>query len=203
MRLLVEGDMLWNPLTMKWEGNEGDLQAFDHVMASSTRPALITQYPGLMSPATSRGTPGSATTAGLGGVRVVGSMVFDPVKMCWFNLDEDAAEEDELDFGDDEAEPVEKRPGSRADWTTMGDTVKLKGKASFASSTAASYGGNQSNNQAAELEFVKACTEAEQRHVQELKHWPTLVREQEDDRSFLWDIRKVRSSRQSPVCSYV
>jgi hypothetical protein len=173
---------------MKWEGNEVALQEFDNVLTSSTRPALITQFPSLLSPSSTRGTPGSATTAGLGGVRVVGSMVFDPVKMCWFNLDEQAAEEDELDFGDDEAEPVEKRPGSRADWTTMGDTVRLKGKASFASTAAASFGGN---SQLAEREFTKACQEAEQRHQQELKHWPTLTREQMMDRSYLWDIRKV------------
>lgn len=77
--------MFYNSETMRWEGNENVLNAFDppasspstssiqpHFMrekeASTPRPALIT--------------PIGATK----GVQVVGGMVFDPQNMCWLKL---------------------------------------------------------------------------------------------------------------------
>ncbi|KAK0557931.1 hypothetical protein OC846_000226 [Tilletia horrida] len=40
-RSRVVGDMRWNPVLQRWEGNESALRAFDNVINSSIRPALI------------------------------------------------------------------------------------------------------------------------------------------------------------------
>ena len=80
--------MFFNPKTLRWEGNEQILQDFDAVVASSSRPALITNLsgPGPTSPLNGQS---SATTP-----KVVGSMLFDPVKMCWVHQLGDAFEDD-------------------------------------------------------------------------------------------------------------
>ncbi|KAJ3087084.1 hypothetical protein HK102_011841 [Quaeritorhiza haematococci] len=71
----VVGDMVYNPALQKWEGNEDILKEFDKAtdpsLRSSTRPALITNKGGSKVP------------------QVVGSMVFDPVKMCWIGNEEE------------------------------------------------------------------------------------------------------------------
>ncbi|KAH9982602.1 hypothetical protein BGW80DRAFT_1453454 [Lactifluus volemus] len=69
------GEMRWNPLTHRWEGNDQALREFDAAMAP-TRPALITHLTG-----SSVGSPvGSAS-----GARRVGNMIFDPGRMCWIS----------------------------------------------------------------------------------------------------------------------
>ena len=116
--------MVWNPVALKWEGNETDLRIFDNIVSASFRPALISPMsvpsPGQdsSSPASSVGRAG--TTMGLGGVRIVGNMIFDPVKMTWLNQAPEGDEE--LDFGDDEADALMNDPL---------DTIKLKPKISF------------------------------------------------------------------------
>ncbi|CAE6476486.1 unnamed protein product [Rhizoctonia solani] len=74
------GDMKWNPKTLRWEGNEQVLKEFD-AHAAPSRPALITHLTGssiggLMSPT------GSMLASG---ARIVGNMLFDPVRMCWIS----------------------------------------------------------------------------------------------------------------------
>lgn len=173
---------------MKWEGNDKALQAFDNVLASSVRPALITPL-AMHSPALSKPRK-SGLTPGLGGVRIVGDMMFDPIQMRWFNMMDEGAEE-ELDFGDDEAENGDyfAATGKKADWTSAGDAMRMDAKASFGTSD-----GRQSTlgGSLAEDEFKAKCWEAETRHQQEVKLVPASQTEA-DDRSFLWSIRKVRS----------
>ncbi|KAI5787193.1 hypothetical protein EDC01DRAFT_717972 [Geopyxis carbonaria] len=75
--------MTYNPRTMRWDGNERDLQAFDHPAETRTpprQPALITKV---------------NQSGGKAGIQVVGGMVFDPSRMCWLKVDEDP--EDEFD----------------------------------------------------------------------------------------------------------
>ena len=121
------GTMRWDPKSQKWEGNEADLQSFDEVLGSSSRPALITQYSSSMSTATliagqrplaptqmlkdrvvsapaashsPRASGGkSASTPGATNAKatIVGDMSFDPVKMCWVKV---AGEEEEDVFAD-------------------------------------------------------------------------------------------------------
>ncbi|KIO17831.1 hypothetical protein M407DRAFT_32491 [Tulasnella calospora MUT 4182] len=96
----VVGDMKWNPKSLKWEGNDSILKEFE--TSSSARPALITHLTGssvggLTSP--------SGTFSGLmSGARVVGEMMFDPIRMCWISTkgeeDDPFASMDEM--GDDE-----------------------------------------------------------------------------------------------------
>ncbi|KAG8893436.1 hypothetical protein FRC00_010523, partial [Tulasnella sp. 408] len=96
----VVGDMKWNPKTLKWEGNDSILKEFE--TSSSARPALITHLTGssvggLTSP------PGTFSSL-MSGARVVGEMMFDPVRMCWISTK--GEEEDPFasmdEMGDDE-----------------------------------------------------------------------------------------------------
>ncbi|KAG9128466.1 hypothetical protein FRC07_011223 [Ceratobasidium sp. 392] len=74
------GDMKWNPKTLRWEGNEQVLKEFDSHLPSS-RPALITHFTG-----STLGGIASPTGSFLAsGARIVGNMMFDPVRMCWIS----------------------------------------------------------------------------------------------------------------------
>ncbi|KAG9100336.1 hypothetical protein FS749_015636 [Ceratobasidium sp. UAMH 11750] len=106
--MLPVGDMKWNPKTLRWEGNEQVLKEFDAHLPSS-RPALITHFTGstlgVMSPT------GSFLASG---ARVVGNMMFDPVRMCW--ISRLPPEEDEPDvfagLADDEGDEWEDKAGT-------------------------------------------------------------------------------------------
>ncbi|KAK9459272.1 uncharacterized protein V1516DRAFT_679461 [Lipomyces oligophaga] len=64
-----EKGMKYNPHTFTWEGNESVTAEFNNVtLTPPSRPALISNI--------------TATK----GVQVVGGMVFDPARMCWFNV---------------------------------------------------------------------------------------------------------------------
>ncbi|CAG8526558.1 7265_t:CDS:10 [Cetraspora pellucida] len=81
----VIGEMVYNPVLQRWDGNESILKDFD---PSPQRPALISNM-----------NPQSTNTKSL---QVVGKMIFDPVKMCWFhysakdNNNSMSSEEEEL-----------------------------------------------------------------------------------------------------------
>ncbi|CAG8614468.1 4919_t:CDS:2, partial [Gigaspora margarita] len=80
----VVGEMVYNPILQRWDGNESALKDFD----SSQRPALISNM-----------NPQSTNTKSL---HMVGRMIFDPIKMCWFhssakdNNNSMSSEEEEL-----------------------------------------------------------------------------------------------------------
>jgi hypothetical protein len=102
LSVFVVGDMVWNPETLRWEGNYQVLRDFDAQVMSSARPALITHYAAFAGSlkTTSRpaqgkpmGEPAAATP--LNAARVVGNMMFDPDKMCWVSTL--SADEDEPD----------------------------------------------------------------------------------------------------------
>jgi len=63
--------MTYNPALQKWEGNEEALRVFSPPQVMTTRPALISA---IRAPKTRR---------------VVGSMTFDPIRMCWIGNEDD------------------------------------------------------------------------------------------------------------------
>jgi hypothetical protein len=92
--------MRWNPQTLRWEGNDQVLRDFDNAISSSTRPALITHLSGA-----ALGSPVNSAS-GIPGARVVGNMLFDPVKMCWISQLPPEEEEPDVfaDMADDETD---------------------------------------------------------------------------------------------------
>ena len=104
MLLVVVGEMSFNPKMLRWEGNEQILRDFDAVVASSSRPALITNLSG-QAPSTPVNGQSSATT-----LQVVGSMLFDPIKVCWVHQFGDALEEDPF-AAIDELETLDEEEG--------------------------------------------------------------------------------------------
>ncbi|KIH94965.1 cytokinesis regulator protein [Sporothrix brasiliensis 5110] len=77
--------MFYNPVTMRWEGNENALSEFDPP-ASSPSTASIPPY---LLREKENATPRPALITPIGatkGVQVVGGMVFDPQNMCWLKL---------------------------------------------------------------------------------------------------------------------
>ncbi|KAK9239359.1 hypothetical protein V1525DRAFT_372969 [Lipomyces kononenkoae] len=88
-----EKGMRYNPATYTWEGNDNVTADFDDVALTPPRPALI-----------------SNITSNKG-VQIVGGMIFDPVRMCWFKAhdrisrhggDEDEEDEDDVFAGFDD-----------------------------------------------------------------------------------------------------
>jgi len=103
------GDMNWNPKSLRWEGNEHVLKEFDSHLPSS-RPALITHFTG----STLSGVMSPTGSFLASGARIVGNMMFDPVRMCW--ISRLSPEEDEPDvfagLGEDEGDDWEDKAGT-------------------------------------------------------------------------------------------
>lgn len=115
--MIAQGEMTYNPTLHRWEGNEGVLREFDKVLATSTRPALISPLSStLLSPGRSifaagggaasgptvagKLPPGASPNASRATAKVVGDMVFDPATCTWHSLaGPDAEDELELDTG--------------------------------------------------------------------------------------------------------
>ncbi|KAK9373028.1 uncharacterized protein V1513DRAFT_450440 [Lipomyces chichibuensis] len=76
-----EKGMQYNPTTYTWEGNDTVTADFDDIALTPPRPALI-----------------SNITSNKG-VQIVGGMIFDPVRMCWFKAHDTMSGE-----GDDDQE---------------------------------------------------------------------------------------------------
>ncbi len=76
--------MLYNPVTMRWEGNDNVLGAFDPPASS---PSTVSTPAFLRERENSTPRPHLITNLGATkGVQVVGGMVFDPQNMCWLKL---------------------------------------------------------------------------------------------------------------------
>ncbi|KAH8929176.1 hypothetical protein BT69DRAFT_320525 [Atractiella rhizophila] len=179
----VQGEMMWNPIAHRWEGNESVLKDFERAMGTSVRPALITNYSAAstLSPSPTRvGSPSTIASAKLpNGVRVVGNMIFDPIQMKWYSNDD---QEDDLDLDlvldDDEFDEWEEGEQARM----------LKNRASFMSDASAS-----SENGEEDL-FWKECEEGEARTTKEFEEGGWIIegsegRRARGERDHLWDIR--------------
>ncbi|GAA6047856.1 hypothetical protein JCM3770_004676 [Rhodotorula araucariae] len=119
----VQGEMSYNPVLQRWEGNESILRDFDKALATSTRPALISPFssvlgsphrgsfvavaqaaaqPAVAAAANPRAVlpAGATASASRGTAKVVGDMVFDPATCSWHAVaGPDAEDELELDWG--------------------------------------------------------------------------------------------------------
>ncbi|KAI0361276.1 hypothetical protein OH77DRAFT_1516264 [Trametes cingulata] len=203
----VVGEMKWNPVTLRWEGNDQALRDFDAATGTSTRPALITHLTG-----SSIGSPVGSFASG---ARVVGNMIFDPQRMCWIStLPPDEEEPDVFaELADDEDDD---------DWEARASTIRasqqLQGSAASiapsdqssnssvsrveAPSPARSHTRSMSESESdrcsrasmvcdVDDSFVEKCRAAEERHRAELKGWLSVGHDvfTDTDRSYLYEIR--------------
>ncbi|SGY30543.1 BQ5605_C002g01162 [Microbotryum silenes-dioicae] len=201
----THGEMTWNPSLGRWEGNENVLKEFDRVLSSSTRPALITQLSSSLSPgriafpSTDDASPTESSTAAISprtvklvaasaaniaNVKVVGSMVFDPVRMSWHSL-AGPDDEDELDlFGDNESSTSANGDG----WEKGERERMLKNRASFVRSDRSSAFEDDERMTRIEIE----SREAVERHRLEMKTWTSRRSTMEPiQRNWLYDLRNV------------
>ncbi|KAJ1550475.1 hypothetical protein HK096_006758, partial [Nowakowskiella sp. JEL0078] len=114
----VVGDMIYNPLLQKWEGNEEILLAFDQSQPSpslsriqSTRTSSTsshqstTQFSSSQGSGSNPGRPSLIVNAEKNIPQIIGNMVFDPVKMCWLGNED----EEDIFKGIEEVESGEKQ----------------------------------------------------------------------------------------------
>ncbi|CAO1639240.1 unnamed protein product [Sympodiomycopsis kandeliae] len=92
------GEMSWDSSRRRWKGNESVLRDFDNSIHTSMRPGLITQLGPLSPPAATVPPPRTLPS----GTRIVGDMIFDPIKMCWLHAKGVEEEEDPFAQLDDE-----------------------------------------------------------------------------------------------------
>lgn len=198
--------MVFNPVSMTWEGNDSEVRMFDDIMASSSRPALISPVFGPMSPRVHAKSPLSTTSAidstttkpetagfpfgtkpSLGGVRIVGDMIFDPSKMCWFTTSQEG--EEEIDFGDNEAEEVGGEGEKKSDPWKEGETMRLKTRRSFARNSSSASEHEEDEEAWDEEHFTRNMQAAEQAHKSEMKRFTmSKLKSQAELRNHLWDI---------------
>jgi len=199
----VVGDMKWNPLTLRWEGNDQVLRDFDAAIGTSTRPALITHLTG-----SSIGSPVGSFASG---ARKVGNMIFDPTRMCWISTL--TPEEDEPDvfahLADDEEDGWETKGGTiRASQQQAGTASDMSGTPVQAPSPAPSRtrtmseSGSDRGSRASMVydvddTFLDQCRAAEERHRAEMKGWKFKPRDPlaEPDRSYLYEIRALATRK--------
>lgn len=131
----VEGsNMRWNPVKRRWEGNEEEGRTFENAVRGTGRSAWITK----LAVGSSKAVAASSSKSNPMkyplpvGARVVGDMVFDPLRLCWLNKNK----EDEVDpfagIKEDSDEEVEQTatPKGRQAQVQAGH---LKAKSSSAS----------------------------------------------------------------------
>lgn len=182
----VVGDMVWNPATLRWEGNEAILRDFDVV--ASSRPALISHIPTHNSP-----------------MKIVGDMKFDPVRMCWISLTEE--EDPFASMADDEDEPSTLRisgkklvsiglssiPSATTAQTPQSRFVSESTTISTHSWEDRTRPGPQ--NVAVSTELWNECRAAEERHRREMRGWVTRQGDQRDrdrrEEKRLWEVRNL------------
>lgn len=195
------GEMRWNPLERRWEGNDHEARVFESTLVSSSRPALITN-PSYQSPGARGGSKAQA--------HVVGNMVFDPVAMCWHSRS--PGEEDDIDFGEEDGEDlsgdakmVDATSGSAEGRASVsGGSRDLRARASWTNDFVVSEDGSLEipSGDVEGVEeaqaFWKECVGAESRHREEVRAW-VKSDEQAVDRSYLQEIRRVRSAPLSLV----
>ncbi|KIJ68582.1 hypothetical protein HYDPIDRAFT_146878 [Hydnomerulius pinastri MD-312] len=211
----VVGDMKWNPLTLRWEGNDQVLRDFDAAVGTSTRPALITHLTG-----SSIGSPVGSFAAG---ARKVGNMIFDPTRMCWIStLPPDEEEPDVFaELADDEEDDGWETKGGTIRATQQGCTSGTASDTTSGSLTSAivitapsparsrtrttSESESDRGSRASIVydvadDFVEVCRAAEERHRSEMRGWRSSISRQtgpfgEPDRSNLHEIRALATRK--------
>ncbi|KAH6916851.1 hypothetical protein BKA70DRAFT_1417637 [Coprinopsis sp. MPI-PUGE-AT-0042] len=214
--LKVVGNMIYNPATLRWDGNEQVMREFDAVVGTSTRPALITQLTG-----SSGGSPAGSFA---NGARLVGTMYFDPAQMRWIStLPPDEDEPDvfaNLADTEDDSDSWERKGDTiRAQQPRVSDASSIASCASTDSrnprsgtnsptdshsrtlSDAGSERGSRASMVVSDVDeaFVQKCREAEARHWSEMKGWKTGLAKcdpyEASDRSHLYEIRALATRK--------
>ncbi|KAJ1569115.1 hypothetical protein HK405_009653, partial [Cladochytrium tenue] len=90
----VVGNMRYDPVNHRWDGNEEEALEFE---SRTSRPAKPRAKPALI---TNKGMSNKVALA-------IGTMIFDPVKMCWIGNEDDNVF---ADFSDDEAMNSAEKP---------------------------------------------------------------------------------------------
>jgi hypothetical protein len=213
---LVHGEMTYNPILQRWEGNESVLREFDKVLSTSTRPALISPFSSTLgSPARSGFSsptlidsqveldtpslptvvlPKASSGASRGGVKVVGDMVFDPSTCSWHAIAGPEGEDElELDWGD----VADDEEGGEGDGWAKGERERmLKNRASFVLSEGEEGSSEEERNgkkgKMTKRSIWRESKRAEERCKEELEGWITYREEGEkEDRSWLYELRGV------------
>ncbi|ODN74155.1 hypothetical protein L202_07607 [Cryptococcus amylolentus CBS 6039] len=214
----VVGEMIWNPNTLRWEGNEAVLRDFDTI--SSSRPALITHYTGSSVGVGGLSSPVASVAAAA--PRIVKDMQFDPVQMKWVSVHPEDDEPDPFEgMADDEDEETGRgtiRAGAGRKYVPIGGSSSSMGSMgpgstaatsstwshrmaseSSMATSAASWEDRASHHVGVAIssELWSECKEAEERHRKEMKGWGLRVpsgsselreRERREEKR-LWEIR--------------
>lgn len=200
--------MKWNPQTLRWEGNDQALRDFDLAIGTSSRPALITHLS-----VSGLGTPVGSLASG---ARIVGNMIFDPIKMCWIStLPPDEDEPDVFaNLADDEedSDAWETKGGTirAATAQTPGQSRRPSGEQGVMSSPGShtrtisesgSDRGSRASMVVCEVDdaFIQSCRDAEERHRNEMRGWQTTPTKRDNsltsDRSYLFEIRALATRK--------
>ncbi|KAF5323572.1 hypothetical protein D9611_005786 [Ephemerocybe angulata] len=214
----VVGDMKYNPLTQRWEGNDQVLREFDAAMGTSTRPALITPFTG--------STVGSPSGNYSNGARVVGNMYFDPQQMRWIStLHPDEEEPDVFANMADDEEDSDAWEGKSGTIRATANGPRTSDASSVASGTESvdvhmasavavlpchsrtiSDSGSDDRGSRASMhvgdideDFIEKCRQAEERHRTEMRGWKSSISKfdpyQPPNLSHLYEIRALATRK--------
>lgn len=214
-------EMRWNSHDSRWEGNESVLRAFDNVLSSSSRPALITQLSTIPSSASFHHKPEiNSHSSGIGNKahnHTVGEMIFDSIAMCWRSRapEQEIRLEIEIDESEDEHYKHElMMPKSSCGLSSSNNLVKssnhhlqtefhqypecVKRAIMAINDEQRAEGGggeDEEGNGFREIEavigFWNSCEIAEKKHSKEVKGWVCKKRKKVEERKYLMEIRKL------------
>ncbi|KAK9464933.1 hypothetical protein V1512DRAFT_243037 [Lipomyces arxii] len=169
-----EKGMRYNPATFTWEGNESIAHEFESLVVTPPRPALISNI---------------TTTQG---VQVVGGMVFDPVRMCWFKATDQVGASDDDEEEDD---PFEGFDDLVDDMTRLNvGTPKTKGTFDSTSSKRRDTGDAYGEFVVGEEfdvgpGFMGKQRDEEERWRRKVQGW--IDNRDHDNRDYLYEIRRL------------
>ncbi|GBB87189.1 hypothetical protein RclHR1_13620005 [Rhizophagus clarus] len=180
----VVGEMVYNPITQRWDGNDSVLKDFDNVLTTPIRPALISNM--------------NNHTINTKSFQVVGKMKFDPIKMCWNNDSSD--EEEGIWDCDDDRDDFISTPQAFSDVSdndiSPGNIKKTKSRTKHEANPI----GDNSNDFQVGSEFditsgfLAALLASERQHRNEITRWyPGALSKKNESRFGLRDVNLQRS----------
>lgn len=214
---VVVGEMTWNPVKLRWEGNETALRDFDNIpISTSARPALITHISSPNSP--SAGAHHFLDNGNTGGSRIVGDMRFDPVQMRWISLSPDEEPDPFEGLADDEDEEgggtirasrkmvmLGLSEASESLWSTSRkaseaiSAVSVLGSSASTTDSGSGSVGEVFIGHGVDLSLISdelraECVGAEERHKRDMRGWVSnggswSRSEARREEKRLWDIR--------------
>ncbi|KAI6162051.1 hypothetical protein EDD17DRAFT_1819018 [Pisolithus thermaeus] len=186
--------MKWNPLTLRWEGNDQVLRDFDAVLDNASYwifhwlPCRFLRS----------------------GARKVGNMIFDPVRMCWIStLPPDEEEPDtawETKGGTIRASQQSSITPATQDMSGPRSSIIVTAPSPAHSRTRTTSESESDRGSRASIvydvadDFVEVCRSAEDRHRSEMRGWRSQASRRTDpfaepNRSFLYEIRALATRK--------